>query len=52
VPPELSRHKRIVTFVTDADNTRLERMAEDQGKSLSAVVYEILAGYLDQTGQS
>lgn len=47
-PPEVSRHKRIVTFVTDADNLRLARLAEEHGKSISAVVYEILSGYLKQ----
>jgi hypothetical protein len=48
VPPEISRHKHIVTVVTDADSARLEHMAEVQGKSISALVYEILTGFLEQ----
>ena len=47
-PPAVSRHKRIVTFVTGDESAQLERLAEGQGKSISAVVYEILSGYLDR----
>ena len=45
---EVSRHKRIVTFVTDADSVKLERLAEKKNMSLSAVVYEILSNHLNQ----
>jgi hypothetical protein len=37
-----------VTFVTDADCAKLERLAKQEGKSLSAVVHEILSGHLDR----
>jgi hypothetical protein len=48
VAPEISRLKRIVTFMTDGDSARLEHMAEVQGESISALVYEILTGFLEQ----
>ena len=42
-PPESVRGNRVVTFVTDAEYEKLERLAERSDRSLSAAVYEILA---------
>jgi len=44
--PEVARTNRIVTFVTNREMTELELIAEQEGKSLSAVVHRILSGYL------
>ena len=42
-PPETVRKNRIVTFVTDEEFEKLERLAERSDQSLSAAVYELLA---------
>ena len=41
--PETVRGKRVITFVTDVEYEKLERLAERNDRSLSAVVYEILS---------
>jgi hypothetical protein len=42
VPPEVARSERVATFVTISELEKLLRIAEDQQKSLSRVVHDIL----------
>ena len=42
-PPENVRRNRIFAQVTDAELEKLERLADEQDRPLSTVVYEILA---------
>lgn len=55
-PPGLRkkvRSNRVVTFVTDSDLEKLERMADAERSSLSLVVNRILSRYLEsQHGRS
>jgi len=44
--PETARSNRVVTFVTNSELVKLERIAEQERISLSAVVYRILSGFL------
>ncbi len=44
--PETVRSNRVVTFVTKSELAKLERMAEQERISLSAVVHRILSGFL------
>jgi len=44
--PETARSNRVVTFVTNSELAKLERIAEQKRISLSAVVYRILSGFL------
>jgi hypothetical protein len=44
--PETARSNRVVTFVTNSELAKLERIAEQERISLSAVVYRILSGFL------
>jgi len=46
-PPEKVRSNRVVTYVTNAELAKLECIADREGKPLSAVVHEILAGSLE-----
>jgi len=43
--PEKARSNRLVTFVTNSELTNLERIADEKGMSLSAVVHQILSGF-------
>jgi len=45
--PETARSRRVVTFVTSGELAMLESMREQEGTSLSAVVYRVLSAYLD-----
>ena len=42
-PPEKVRRNPIRAMVTDAELEQLERIADEQDRPLSTVVYEILA---------
>ncbi len=44
--PETARSNRVVTFVTNSELAKLERIAEQERISLSAVVYRIISGFL------
>jgi hypothetical protein len=44
--PESVRHKRVVTLTTDAEFEKLTKIAEESGKSVSAMVHEIISRYL------
>jgi len=44
--PETVRSSRVVTFVTKSELAKLERIAEQERISLSAVVHRILSGFL------
>jgi len=44
--PESVRSNRIVTFVTNRELAKLERITEQERKSLSAVVHRIVSGFL------
>lgn len=46
--PAKARSNRVVTFVTDAEMEKINRLADEQGKALSAVVYELLATILNE----
>jgi hypothetical protein len=37
----------VVTFVTSGELARLESLKEEEGTSLSAVVYRVLSAFLD-----
>ena len=50
-PPERVRPHRVVTFVTDAEMTKLEQICQGEEKSLSAVAHEILSRSLRRRGQ-
>jgi len=43
---ETARSNRIVSFVTNSELWKLERIAEQERKSISAVVPQILSGFL------
>jgi hypothetical protein len=47
--PESVRSNRVVTFVTNSELANLERIADDKRMSLSAVVHQILSGFLKDT---
>jgi hypothetical protein len=47
--PESVRSNRVVTFVTNSELTNLERIADEKGISISAVVHQILSGFLKDT---
>jgi len=45
--PESVRPNRVVTYVTNAELAKLERIADREGKPLSAVVHQILSRSLE-----
>ena len=47
--PESVRKNRLVTFVTNRELANLERIADEKRMSLSAVVHQILSGFLKET---
>ena len=47
--PESLRSNRVVTFVTNSELANLERIADEKRMSLSAVVHQILSGFLKDT---
>jgi hypothetical protein len=47
--PETVRCNRIVTFVTNSELAKLEHKANQERVSLSAVVHQILSGFLKDT---
>ena len=47
--PESVRSNRVVTFVTNSELADLERIADEKGLSLSAVVHQILSEFLKDT---
>ena len=44
--PEITRSNRVVTFVTDQELAQLERMADFEKTSLSAVIHNVLYNFL------
>lgn len=46
--PETARSHRAVTYLTGAELDALTRVADREGKSLSALIHEILASALDR----
>ncbi len=46
---EEARSNRIVTFVTNSEMVKLERIADQERRSLSAVVHRILFKFLKVT---
>ena len=49
LPPGKVRSKRVVTFVTEAELTRLAELAEADGDTLSTACHRILLDYLNRT---
>ena len=47
-PPETARSHRAVTYLTGAELEALTRVADREGKSLSAIIHEILASALNR----
>ncbi len=47
-PPQKVRPNRVVTYVTNAELAKLERIADREGKPLSAVVHQILSRSLER----
>ena len=47
-PPQRVRPNRVVTYVTNAELAKLERIADREAKPLSAVVHQILSKSLDR----
>jgi len=50
-PPDEVRSQRLVTYVTLPQLRELQLSADEQGKSLSGVVYEILSEAIGQAGR-
>jgi hypothetical protein len=46
-PPETVRSRRVVSYLTSAEFRALSLVADREGKSLSAVVHEILMSAVD-----
>lgn len=46
-PPQKVRSKRVVTYVTNAELAKLERIADREAKPLSTVVHQILTRSLE-----
>ena len=44
--PEAARSKRIVTFITNSDLAKLERIVEQEKSSISSIVHRILSEFL------
>ncbi len=44
--PETARSNRIVTFVTNSEMAKLERIVDQEKTSLSAVVHRILSEFV------
>ena len=44
--PESIRRRRVVTLMTDAEFEELARLADEEGKSVSAFVHQIITRYL------
>jgi hypothetical protein len=44
--PESVRHRRVVTLVTDAEYEKLTKSADENEKSISALVHQIVWRYL------
>ena len=44
--PESSRRNRVVTLMTDAESEKLTQIAETEGKSVSALVHEVLLRFV------
>ena len=42
-PPGAVRRHRVITFLTDSEFAKVEALAEEKDKPLSAVLYEILS---------
>ena len=49
--PESSRRKRVVTLMTDAESEKLAQIAEMEGKSVSALVHEVLSRFIRRRKQ-
>lgn len=41
-PPGVGRNNRVVTFVTDGELQRLNRLSEESNAALSSTVYQLL----------
>ena len=50
--PEEARSHRVVTFVTERELTALEQIAQEEDRSLSAVVHRIITQHLDTSRQT
>jgi len=50
-PTKTARRNRVVTLVTDAELKKLSALADDENRSLSAVVHQILAKHLQGRGK-
>jgi hypothetical protein len=44
--PESIRHKRVVTLMTDAEFKKLAKIADENERSVSALVHQIVLRYL------
>jgi hypothetical protein len=50
--PEKARSKRLVTFVTERELDCLDRIANKEDRSLSAIVHRIIVQHLENIGPS
>jgi len=50
--PEKARSERVVTFVTERELDCLDRIANKEDRSLSAVVHRIIVQHLENIGAS
>ena len=46
--PESVRRNRVVTLMTDAESEKLTKIADKEGKSVSALVHEVLLRFIDR----
>ena len=50
--PKAARSNRVVTFVTNQELDRLEQMAYEEDRSLSAIVHRIVVQHLEHSSMS
>ena len=51
-PPEEARSQRVVTFVTEDQLEALEKLAREEDRSRSAVVYRIITQHLSRSASA
>lgn len=47
-PTDVARRNRVVTLVTDSEFEQLKAVAADTGRSVSAVVHQVLSQFLQR----
>ena len=50
-PRDISRPNRIVTFVTDSERELLDRLRNEDDRSMAATVHRIIKAHFDRRGE-